>query len=414
MTTPEPSAQGHAGPDDVHTHHQGLHIHGPDGAHDQLQRRQIVGRLRMIALGVLAVLGVGAVHTLFSRAANARSLEAGVGEHTAIYVRTGLPKGDGIGQTIQLPGTLQGAVQAPIAARATGYLTRWTHDIGSHVAKGELLAEIEAPELDQQVSQAVAARDQMASTVALAESTAERWEALRKKDVVSQQDLDERRSAAVQAHANLAAADANLRRLRQLEDFKRVVAPFDGIVTRRNVDVGDLIDASGRPLFTMSQTDPLRVYVDVPQAYANLVHTGQDVTVVQAELRDRHFTGQVTRTSGAIDTATRTMQIEVSLPNHDGALLPGAFVQVAVPLAASHALEVPSDALLFRGEGARLAVVDDQGHVHLHAVVLGRNAGNTIEVTQGVAPSDRIVLNPPDGLSDGDLVHVAQAGKAGS
>jgi RND family efflux transporter MFP subunit len=309
---------------------------------------------------------------------------------------------------VALPGTLQGAVQAPIAARAAGYVKRWNKDIGSRVEKGDVLAELEAPELDQQVSQAQAARDQTASTVALAESTVARWEALRKKDVVSQQDLDERRAALVQAKANLAAGDANLARLKQLEAFKNVTAPFAGIVTRRNIDVGDLIDTSGKPLFLLSQTDPLRVYVNVPQSYANLVKTGQAVSVTQAELQNQQFKGQVTRTSGSIDASTRTMQVEVSLPNKDGALLPGAYVQVALPLSASAALSVPSNALLFRGEGTRVAVVDAQGKVKLHAVTLGRNNGTTVEITSGLQASDRLVLNPPDSLVDGDIVTTQQ------
>jgi RND family efflux transporter MFP subunit len=202
----------------------------------------------------------------------------------------------------------------------------------------------------------------------------------------------------------VAAADANLERLRQLEDFKRVTAPFAGIVTRRNIDVGDLIDGSGRALFVLSQTDPLRVYVNVPQAYAHLVKAGQPVVVTQAELRGRMFKGTVTRTSGAIDAATRTMQVEVSLRNADGALLPGAYVNVALPLGAGGTLSVPANALLFRGEGTRVAVVDGQGKVTLRAVTLGRNAGETVEVTSGLGPEDRFVLNPPDALADGDVV----------
>ncbi len=322
----------------------------------------------------------------------------------AIYVKTTLPKGGGNGQKVALPGTLQGAVEAPIAARAAGYVKTWTKDIGSRVEKGDVLAEIEAPELDQQVSQAVAARDQLASSVTLAQSTAERWEGLRQKDVVSQQDLDERRAAVVQARANLAAADANLERLRQLEDFKRVTAPFAGIITKRNIDVGDLIDTSGKPMFLLSQTDPLRVYVNVPQAYAHLVRTGQPVVVTQAELQGRQFKGEVTRTAASIDTATRTMQIEVSLPNKEGTLLPGAYVQVSLPLQAGGALSIPANSLLFRGEGTRVAVVDEQGHVTLHAVTLGRNNGDTVEVTNGIGATDRLVLNPPDALTDGDVV----------
>jgi RND family efflux transporter MFP subunit len=385
----------------------GIHAAAADAGgdhHDQLRRRQIVRRLKIISVAVLVLLGLGAARTVLSRVANGRELDAGVAEHAAIYVKTTLPQAAGSGRTVALPGTLQGAVQAPIAARAAGYVKRWDKDIGSRVDKGDVLAELEAPELDQQVSQAQAARDQTASTVALAESTVARWDALRQKDVVSQQDLDERRAGLVQARANLAAADANLQRLRQLEAFKHVTAPFAGVITRRNIDVGDLIDTSGKPLFLLSQTDPLRVYVSVPQSYANLVKTGQPVVVTQAELQNQRFNGRVTRTSASIDASTRTMQVEVSLPNKDGALLPGAYVQVALPLNASATLSVPSNALLFRGEGTRVAVVDARGKVSLKAVTLGRNNGTTVEVSGGLQPTDRLVLNPPDSLVDGDVV----------
>ena len=395
-----------------HQRHGGLAIHGIADEHELLRRRQIVRRMKFAALAVLVLLGLGAARTVLSRASNAKALAAAVAEHSAIYVKTALPGNAGAGRTILLPGTLQGAVQAPIAARAAGYVKKWNKDIGSRVEKGDVLAEIEAPELDQQVSQAVAARDQLASSVTLAQSTAERWAALRKKDVVSQQDLDERQSAVVQARANLAAADANLQRLRQLEDFKRVTAPFAGIVTRRNIDVGDLIDTSGRALFTLAQTDPLRVYVNVPQAYANLVKAGQPVVVTQAELRGQQFKGEVSRTAASIDTATRTMQVEVSLSNRLGTLLPGAYVQVALPLAGASMPTVPANALLFRAEGTRVAVVDAQGRVRLHAVTLGRNTGDSVEVIDGLAATDRLVLNPPDSLADGDVVTLQQAGDA--
>src|SRR6185436_2384306 len=238
-----------------------------DDAGQSAQRRRALRGTKIVALVVLALLAVGAARTVVSRISNARTLEAGVADNAKPYVRVTQPQRSGSGDKLALPGTLQGNVQAPIAARANGYLKRWTKDIGSRVERGELLAEIETPEIDQQLSQSIAARDQAAASLSLSRSTVERWEGLRKKDVVSQQDLEEKRSAVTQQQANLAAADANVQRLRQLESFKRVVAPFAGVITRRNVDVGDLIDASGsRPLFLLAQTDPLRVYVNVPQA----------------------------------------------------------------------------------------------------------------------------------------------------
>lgn len=394
--------------------HAALAIHpiavDDDGEHHELlRRRQIVRRTRIAVLVVLVLLAIGAARTVFVRIANARALEISSTELAKQYVKTALPQSAAAGQTLALPGTLQGFVQSPISARASGYLKRWTKDIGSRVRKGELLAEIETPEIEQQLSQAIAARQQAASGLELAKSTVARWENLRRKDVVSQQDLDERRSSLAQATANLAAADANVLRLRQTEGFKRVLAPFDGVITRRNVDVGDLIDAGGsRPLFLLAQTDPLRVYINVPQAYAQLVKAGQPVVVTQAELRGQSFKGEVARTSGAIDTATRMMQVEVSLPNREGTLLPGAYVQVSLPLAASRSLTIPANALLFRPEGTRVAVVDGEGRIRLRTVNLGRNYGETVEVLDGIAASDRLVLNPADSLTEGDVVSVAK------
>jgi RND family efflux transporter MFP subunit len=371
-----------------------------------LKRRQILRRTQVAAVVVLVLLGLGAGRTVLSRMGSARALEADTVENARQYVKVASPKRAQAGQTLSLPGTLQGFVQVPISSRASGYLKRWTQDIGSTVAKGALLAEIESPEIDQQLGQAVAAGEQAASSLALARSTAERWEGLRKKDVVSQQELDERRSAVAQSQANLAAAEANVQRLRQLAGFKRVVAPFAGVITRRNVDVGDLIDSS-KPLFTLAQTDPLRVYVNVPQAYAQLVKPGQAVNITQAELRGRAFAGQIVRTAGSIDTGTRTLQVEVSLPNRDGVLMPGAYVQVALPLQASASLLVPTNTLLFRAEGSMVGVVDAQGRVALRKVSVGRNFGAEVELLDGVADKDRLVLNPPDWLADGQTVVVA-------
>ena len=395
--------------------HAALGIHAVEGVDDSelLKRRQILRRTRWIALVVLVLLALGAGRTMLSRLANAKTLETGAAEQARQYVKTTLPTVGTAGQTLALPGTLQGYVQAPISARASGYLKRWTKDIGARVEKGELLAEIETPEIAEQLSQAVAARQQSSASLALANSTVERWESLRKKDVVSQQELDERRSGVVQARANVAAAEANVQRLRQLDAFKRVNAPFAGVITRRNVDVGDLIDAGsgggGRALFVLTQTDPLRVYVNVPQTYSQMIKAGQSVVVTQAELRGQSFKGTVARTAGAIDAATRTMQVEVALPNPSGTLLPGAYVQVALPMGASTVLRVPTNTLLFRPDGSRVALVDGTGRVSLRKVQIGRNLGEEMELLDGIATTDRLVLNPTDSLADGDVVALAAA-----
>jgi RND family efflux transporter MFP subunit len=373
--------------------------------------KRTLRRAGLLSVAVLVGLGLLAGRTVFSRISNGRTLEAQVAERNKQYVRVTQPASTPAAQKVVLPGTLQGYVQAPISARASGYLKKWYRDIGSRVKQGELLAEIETPEIDQQLSQAIAARQQAASSLTLAASTFERWEALRKREAVSQQEVDEKRSADAQAKANLAAADANVERLRQMKGFNRVVAPFAGVITRRNVDVGDLIDAgggAGRALFVMAQTDPLRVYVNVPQSYAHLVKPGQQVTVTQQEMRGQPFKGEIVRTAGAIDAQTRTMQVEVMLPNKDGQLMPGAYVQVSLALHGTGALTAPTNVLLFRGEGPRVAVVGPDGKVQLRAVKIGRNYGEVMELLEGVGPSDQLILNPPDSLNDGDPVVISQ------
>ena len=386
--------------------HAELAIHPvmADGSHELIHRQQVVRRVRILTLLILVLMALGAARTVFSRIENAKTLKAQSEEAAAQYVKAATARRIEAGQKVELPGTLQGYVQAPVAARAGGYLKRWTKDIGSRVAKGELLAEIETPELDQQLGQALAARQQAAASLDLTRTTMDRWEALRKRDAVSQQELEEKRSGFTPAQANLAAAAANVERLRQLIGFKRVVAPFAGVITRRNVDIGDLIDGTGKPLFLLSQTDPLRVFVNVPQAYAPGIKAGQSAVVTQSELGSRSFKGEVVRTAASIDTASRTMQVEVNLPNKDGTLLPGSFVQVALTLTPSQNISVPSAALMFRKEATTLAVIDAKGSVHLQPVKLGRNYGETVEVLTGLAGQEQVVLNPADSLNEGDKV----------
>jgi len=373
---------------------------------------QVVKRARWVAAAILAALLTGAVSVLILRSFHARALERDSELHAHRYVTTTLPKSNSDGLPVTLPGTLQGIIEATVYARSSGYIVRWTKDIGASVKKGELLAEITAPEVDQQLNQAEATRAQTAASEALAKSTAIRWQSLREKDAVTQQDLDERLSAYNQAQHDLAAAEANVSRLRSLQGFNRVLAPFDGVVTRRNIDVGDLIDAgnsgAGRALFSVAQVDPLRLYVYVPQAYANQIKVGDAVTVTLAERVGEQFQGSIARTARAIDTATRTMQVEIRVPNPAGALIAGSYVQVLLPIKGDNmGLVVPTNALLFRPQGTYVAVVDAHGRVRLSLVKLGTDFGASVEVLSGLKREEQIVINPADSLADGDVVTLA-------
>ena len=367
-------------------------------------------RAKIAAVLVLLLLAIGALRTVIANIVQNRSVTQMTVKNAKPYVDVVAPtQSDGNGNVTVLPGTLRGYVESPIYARATGYLLRWYADIGARVKAGQLLAELDTPEIDQELAQAIAQRDQIQSSLGLAKSSYERWQQLRQRDAVSQQELDERQSTYSQDVANLAAAVANVNRLRQLESFKRIVAPFAGVVTQRNVDVGDLIDAgsgTSRALFALAQADPLRVYVQLPQAYAQTIKVGEDVVVAQAELSGQQFHGRITNISGAIDVPTRSLQVEVTLPNPDGKLRPGAYVQVALPSGARAPLSVPGNALLFRAEGPRLAVVDSNGVVHLRKVTIAQDLGQTLEIENGIEPTDRVIINPSDSIADGDHVEV--------
>jgi RND family efflux transporter MFP subunit len=376
-----------------------------------------VRRAKFLVVGLISFLLAGAIVIFVLRSLHAASLAQAMEVHAKQYVAliTATPGGNGLPLT--LPGTLQGINEATVYARSNGYILHWHKDIGAQVAKGELLAEITAPEIDQEYSQAVAAQQQSASSEGLAKSSAQRWRSLREKDAVTQQDLDERLSTYAQAQANLAAAQANVARLRNLQGFNRVSAPFDGVITSRNIDVGDLVDAgnggAGKALFTIAQVDPLRLYVFVPQQYAPQVKVGDVVTVTLAENLDVKYEGTIARTARAIDTGTRTMQVEVRVPNPKDALIAGSYVQVLLPIKQDRsALIVPSNVLLFRPDGTRIATVDAQGRVRLNMVRLGTDFGNTVAVLSGLQADDRVVLNPADSLADGDVVSVTSVAAA--
>jgi RND family efflux transporter MFP subunit len=367
-------------------------------------------RAKIAVVVVLVLLVLGAGRTVVSDVMQSRTVAATSLQNAKVYVNVTSPKQAAGGGDTLLPGTLRGYVESPIYARATGYLLHWYADIGARVKQGQLLADLDTPEIDQELVQAVAQRDQTASSLVLAKSSFERWQQLRQRDAVSQQELDERQSTYNQDVANLAAANANVQRLKQLESFKRIVAPFAGVVTQRNVDVGDLIDAgsgASRALFAMAQSDPLRVYVQLPQAYAQNVKQGQDVIVTQAELPGQQFHGSIANISGAIDVPTRSLQIEVRLPNPDNKLRPGAYVQVSLPAAVRAPLLVPGNALLFRSEGPRVAVVDGNGNVNLRKIVIAQDLGQSLEIESGIESTDKIIINPSDSIADGDHVLIA-------
>ncbi|MDE1181045.1 efflux RND transporter periplasmic adaptor subunit [Paraburkholderia sp.] len=374
-------------------------------------------RAKIAIVVVLILLALGALRTVISNVFQNRSVAATTKQNAQQYVTVVTPvQGKASGKTL-LPATLRGFVESPIYARATGYLLHWYVDIGGRVQKGQLLADLDTPEIDQELAQAVAQRDQINASLGLAKSSLDRWKQLRQRDAVSQQELDERQSTYNQGVANLAASDANVKRLRQLESFKRIVAPFAGVVTQRNVDVGDLIDAgsgASRALFALAQSDPLRVFIQLPQAYAQNVTVGQQVAITQAELPGQTFNGTIANISGAIDVPTRSLQVEVRLPNPDGTLRPGAYVQVALPAPEHARLTVPGNALLFRKEGPQVAVVDDKGAVRLRPIVIARDMGQTLELESGIDATDRVIINPSDSIADGDHVQIAKPDKDAS
>src|SRR5437773_1281738 len=323
------------------------------------------------------------------------------------------PKPEPPQQELVLPSTLQAYTESPIYARTSGYLGHWYRDIGSKVKKGELLANIETPEIDQELLQSRAARDQADAQLKLAQSSAKRWENLQKMDAVSQQETDERSSSSAQGQASLAAATANVRRLEQLESFKHIYAPFSGVLTRRNVDTGTLINAgnggASQQLFSFAQTDPIRVYVSVPEAYAPSIRAGLGAFLELTQYPGQKFEGKVVRTAESIDPGTRTLLTEVDVPNRNGALLPGGYAQAHLQVKVTGArLAVPVNALLFRSEGLRAVVVDGNHKTHLKPLTIGRDYGTSLEVLQGLDASDWIVLNPADSLDEGQEVRVKE------
>ncbi len=367
--------------------------------------------LMIVGVTLLVLLSAGAV-TLVTHLSHDRALAKETERATVPTVAVVHPAAEKPDEELVLPGSLLAYEESPIYARTNGYLVRWYKDIGSRAKEGELLATIDTPEVDQELDQTRASRQQILAQLELAKISADRWENLRKTDAVSAQEADQQASGYKQAQANLAAADANVRRLEQLEGFKKVYAPFSGVITRRNVDPGALINAgagaTGRELFDIARVDPLRVYTSVPQAYAPYIKVGGKATVTLQEFPGEKFSAQIARTAESIDPNTRTLLTEVDVPNKDGRLLPGSFGEVHFAVGSNvNKVTVPVNAMLFRSEGPRLAVVDSDSKVRLRPINIGRDYGTSLEILGGVSAGDQVIVNPPDSLEEGQPVQIA-------
>jgi RND family efflux transporter MFP subunit len=309
---------------------------------------------------------------------------------------------------------MEAFTDAPIYARTNGYVRRWFVDIGAHVKARQLLAEIETPEVDQQLGQARAQFATAQADYKLAKSTAERWQNLRKTDSVSQQETDEKVGDMESKSATMEASRANVRRLEETQSFQKIYAPFSGVITARNVDIGDLINAgsngTGSDLFRLEAIRQMRVYIQVPQLNSRSAVPGMPAELAIPEMPGKRFAGHVVRTSDAMDPASRTLRVEVDVDNPDGVLMPSEYVEVHLKVSApTNSLIVPVNALLFRSEGISAAVVRAD-HVVLQPIIIGRDFGDELEVTSGLAPDDQIVINPPDSIAAGQKVRLAPAG----
>jgi RND family efflux transporter MFP subunit len=369
--------------------------------------------LLLLLGGIGMVLVILAMITVVSRSRSRAQLETDTIENLVPTVSITHPKRTAAQVELDLPGNITAFEEAPIYARVNGYLKHWSTDIGTRVAEGQELATIETPELDQELNQASAALAQANANLEIARISAERWQNLRKSDSVSQQDTDVRVATWHARQADVQAQEANVQRLKELANFKKLVAPFPGIITIRTVDAGTLITAgSSREIFRLARTDPLRVYVSLPQAYSQMVQTNDEAVLTFSELPGQNFTGKVDRTAGAIDPISRTLLTEILVSNHDGKLLPGAHAMVRVNLATGvNPVVVPVNTLLFRNEqGVQVGLVDSNGIVRLANVTMGRDYGTTVEIVHGLSEADNLIINPSDSLEPGLKVRVAKAG----
>jgi len=372
--------------------------------------RKLTVPLAAIAVAA-ALLAIGIVPRIDARAAQRHQVEA----QQALPVTVIQPGAAPADQTLTLPGAVTPYAEASIYARTSGYIAHWSADIGTHVKAGQTLAQITAPDLDAQLRQARADAATAQANYDYAKSTALRWQDMLKTQSVSQQDTDTKVADMNAKRAMLSSAQANAAHLNELVSFESVTAPFDGVITARNVDVGTLVTAGGTPgspglsgeLFHLEQTDTLRVFVDVPQDSAAGVSTGTAVYLTTQQYPGRRFAAHVARSAGAIDPVTRTLRVEIDVDNRDGALLPGAYAQahLLVPSAAP-AFELPVSALLYRPNGVTVATVDANGRTALKTVQIGRDFGTHVEIVAGLGATDRVIDNPGDSIANGETVKI--------
>jgi RND family efflux transporter MFP subunit len=373
------------------------------------------GQLKKTAQRALVVIGVVAVILagwgIASRLIARSHLRKRTANDAAVSVVTVKADLSGADDELVLPGNVQAFMEAPIYARTNGYLKIWYTDIGARVHKGQLLAEIEAPEVDRELGQARADLETTKANAALAKSTNDRWQGLVAKQAVSRQDADEKAGDAAAKTASQLSAEQNVARLHDLESFKRVVAPFDGVITARNTDVGALINAgqaAGSELFRVADIRTLRVYAEVPQAYAAATGVGLHAELHFAEHPGQSYPAMTVRTSNALDPTARTLQVELKLDNNSGEFFPGAYTEIHFKLPSAKAtLRLPSNTVLFRGDGLQVATVDPAHKIKMKNITQGRDFGKTIEVLDGIDKNDDIVVNPSDSIDDGLAVRIA-------
>ena len=368
---------------------------------------RLAGVIALLVIVVVVILG------LATRVFDARRLKTWTDEQNVPTVNVAMPEQKGAGASLQLPGRIEAYTQAPMYARTGGYLKSWKVDIGGKVKAGQLLAEIETPDLDQQLLQAKADLASAQANEALAATTAKRWQAMLASDSVAKQEVDEKTGDYTAKRALANAAKANVDRIEATKGYSRIVAPFDGVVTARNTDVGALINegssGGGQPLFVVSDVSKLRVYVQVPQAFVPSIPAGATAQLTVPEYPGRTFTAKVEASAQAVNASSGSTLIQLSADNADGKLMPGSFTNVQFKLDAHAAgLRVPASALIFNASGLHLATVGSDNKVTFKTVTIQHDYGKTVEIGSGISANDRVIDSPPDGLVDGDQVKIAQ------